>query len=239
MRMSKVSLRRRAVNKARDIGHHAAFRLGGTRFAEREWRNRANDPFYWESRDHPHRDLLMRALADRAPGSVLEIGCNTGPNLYRLARLFPTARLLGIDVSREAIAEGRRLFSEAGIENVELRLGTADDLAGIADRSMDVVFTDAVLIYVGRDKIDRVMAEMRRVAKKALILMEWHDPNAEAQGTYIYEKGYWKRDYVSLLKSYFQGQDVKVTKISREVWDDDYWSEFGAMIEVSLSDDGA
>lgn len=45
---------------------------------------------YCESADHPHRQLLLeRILAYAHLESVLEIGCNTGPNLYLLAQKLP------------------------------------------------------------------------------------------------------------------------------------------------------
>ena len=41
---------------------------------------------YWDSRDHPHRSLLVKCIAEFSPVSgILEIGCNCGPNLYLLA----------------------------------------------------------------------------------------------------------------------------------------------------------
>lgn len=55
---------------------------------------------YWNSRHHSHRILLLESLARFAPlESVLEVGCNCGPNLFRIAERFHDTRLIGIDIN--------------------------------------------------------------------------------------------------------------------------------------------
>jgi S-adenosylmethionine-diacylgycerolhomoserine-N-methlytransferase len=44
-------------------------------------------------------DLMRRAAACCRPLSILEVGCGTGKNLLHLGRLFPEARLTGLDLS--------------------------------------------------------------------------------------------------------------------------------------------
>lgn len=50
------------------------------------------------------RDLI-RVVSERlpAPRKVLEIGCGTGSNLVSLARAFPRAEIVGIDLSRDML----------------------------------------------------------------------------------------------------------------------------------------
>lgn len=52
--------------------------------------------------------LLRRLAAGPAPEHLLEVGCGTGHNLARLARLFPTARLTGVDLSDAMLARAER-----------------------------------------------------------------------------------------------------------------------------------
>ena len=49
------------------------------------------------------RDRLLRELQPPPGGRVLEIGCGTARNLLAAHDLYPTARLFGIDISREML----------------------------------------------------------------------------------------------------------------------------------------
>ena len=234
--MPKAPLLRRIRNKARDVRHNLSARMRGTEHYEKEWSAREYDRFYLDSVNHPHRDLLLSMISKYSPASVLEIGCNSGPNLFRIAKVFPNAKLRGIDINSQAIEVGRRMFAETGIANVELGTGKADELDVFRDKSYDIVLTDAVLIYVGKDKIDTVAREMVRIAKKAIVLVEYHDPAAGSEGSFIMKKGYWARNYAALFGSLKGVAEVRLTKITREIWDDDYWSTYGHVVEVRLRD---
>lgn len=231
--MAPVPLSVRIRNKAKDVRHNLFVRLLGTRYNEEDWASRQGTNSYMTTLDQPHRDLLIKIIEKHQPTSALEVGSNSGPNLVRLAQSNPDGRFVGIDVSSSAIDAGKKNLRDKNLKNIELMLGKADDLSDYPDGSFDVVFTDAVLIYIGKDKIDKVRNEMLRVAKKAIVLVEWHDPNANPKGTFIYKRGYWKRNYVSL----FDGQEgvarIDLTKITRDQWDDDCWSSLGYVIEVS------
>jgi len=99
------------------------------------------------------------------------------------------------------------------------------------------VFTDAVLIYIGRDKIQRVIKEMVRVARKGLILVERHcfEPaSRDRYGLGIRRQGLWLRDYIALLKTYVPEEKIRITKITKDVWPDPEWQKTGAVIEVAV-----
>jgi ubiquinone/menaquinone biosynthesis C-methylase UbiE len=234
--MPKAPLQRRIRNKARDVRHNLSARVRGTEHYEKEWSAREYDRFYSDSVNHPHRDLLLSIVSKYSPRSVLEIGCNSGPNLLRIANAFPNAKLRGIDINRQAIEIGRKMLAETGIKNVELDIGKADELEVFRDKSFDIVLTDAVLIYIGRDKIDAIAREMVRIAKKAIVLVEYHDSSTSGEGSFVRKKGYWARNYNALFKSLKGVADVRLTKITRDIWDDDYWSAYGHVVEVHLKD---
>lgn len=51
------------------------------------------------------REALVRWVAARCtPAAILEVGCGTGRNLRQLGRLFPRARLCGVDLSADMLA---------------------------------------------------------------------------------------------------------------------------------------
>src|SRR5258708_2054424 len=70
---------------------------------------------YWNSTDGSHRDGIITAL-DRVGDfeSVLEIGCNTGPNLRRIHQHWPRMDLLGMDIHPGAIRFGTAAAREEG-----------------------------------------------------------------------------------------------------------------------------
>jgi S-adenosylmethionine-diacylgycerolhomoserine-N-methlytransferase len=71
------------------------------------------------------RDLLIARLDARANDRVLEIGCGTGRNLIHCARLYPQARLYGLDISSEMLASARMAIASAGL-SARLRVARAD-----------------------------------------------------------------------------------------------------------------
>lgn len=51
--------------------------------------------------------LLTHLSRECSPSHIWEIGCGTGSNLIRLARLFPGAELTGLDVSADMLKRAR------------------------------------------------------------------------------------------------------------------------------------
>jgi ubiquinone/menaquinone biosynthesis C-methylase UbiE len=221
----------------------------GTKAREKEWatrhlrRNECDDwgngsgdwiKSYWNSQNHSHRPFLMEKISTFSPiSSILEIGCNCGPNLYLLAKKFPDAQIRGIDINPMAVQNGNEWLAQEGISNVRLLVGKADDLGEFQDKSFDIVFTDAVLIYIGPDKIKKVIQGMLRIARKALILFEWHsfDSAADPRGVFV---GHWMRDYATLLKEFAPQENIYITKMPEELWADKYWQKYGGIVEVDL-----
>lgn len=54
------------------------------------------------------RALIERVAAVSQPQHLLEVGCGTGQNLLHLARAFPQAHLLGLDISGDMLDQARR-----------------------------------------------------------------------------------------------------------------------------------
>jgi SAM-dependent methyltransferase len=212
----------------------------GTRFDETIWRFRHIYKPRWaegyiRSFSHPHRQLLIDRIAANMPfSSVLEVGCATGPNLYSLAKRFPDAHYVGVDINPEAIKQGKRFFKQQGVCNVSLLVGKADKLQRFPDKSFDIVFTDAVLMYVGPDKIGKVAEEIQRIARKTIILVEHHSKQESSLGSYI-EK-WWIRNYTRLFKPF--SHQIRVMKIPPETWGGN-WGKFGYIIEVTLPAEAA
>lgn len=85
--------------------------------------------------------MLKRRLAQTVTfpvGDLLDAGCGTGANLHLFHKLFPEARLTGLDASPLALKH------ISAPEAVTLRLGDVNRL-DLPDLSFDVVFSGNVL----------------------------------------------------------------------------------------------
>jgi len=74
------------------------------------------------------RDPMLAGLNVPPGANVLEIGCGTGRNLVKAGRLYPTAKLFGIDISREMLVSAGKAVFRAGVER-RSRLAYADATA--------------------------------------------------------------------------------------------------------------
>jgi len=214
-------------------------RLLGSRVQEWSWSKRhwfagrSWSTSYLASVDHPHRSQISEAVQSFEPlSSLLEVGCNAGPNLIVLRQRFPSARLVGVDINAEAVKAGRTYMSESGLQNMELRIGKADELDWLPDKSVDVALADAILMFIAPDKIGKVLSGMARVASKGLVLNEYHSPAAKA-GEYF--GGRWVYDYGFLIERLLPLASYEIVHSNFRGPD---WDRFGSVIKVSFGRTG-
>ena len=115
---------------------------------------------------------------------------------------------------------------ENGMTNVSLSYGKADNLKVFRDKSMDVVFTDAALIYVGPDKIDSVIKEMLRVARKAIVLIEWSCAEPHA-----YLSDHWAYNWELLFRARGFSGNLRLAKLTKDIWPG-AWARYGYLVEA-------
>ena len=114
----------------------------------------------------PIRDRLLSG-ADIRPGeTILDVGAGDGLIALAAADLVgPSGTVIFSDVSRALLEHARRVAERRGLEGrTSFVRASAEDLAPIADASVDVVTTRSVLIYV-RDK-RRAFREFHRVLRR-------------------------------------------------------------------------
>ena len=182
-----------------------------------------------------HRPWLIDTLLEDHPSSLLEIGCGWGPNLQLLASQAPGAALTGVDISPASIKEGRRQLVSAQIDGVSLLEGRADTLPLSAGTAVDTVFTDAALLYVGPDRIAQCVAEMFRVARRRIVLLEMHEAGAGPAGRYTRDG--WIRDYGALLRPFLSGErKVRVRKLPAGLFTSGRWPDYGTLIDCDLTE---
>jgi len=143
--------------------------------------------------------LFLIKKAGFKPKQVLEIGCSIGWRLDALHKLY-NSQCLGIEPSREAIREGRKLY-----KNVEFRRGICKSLPIAQTKTFDLVIVYYVLHWISRESLFKSLAEIDRVVADGghLILADFL-PNGPTKVPYHHlpdqEIFTFKLDYAQLFK---------------------------------------
>jgi SAM-dependent methyltransferase len=121
--------------------------------------------------------------------SFLELGCGAGRNLVELRRLSDVG-LYGLDTNAGSLG----VAAEA-VPGAALMHGSLYDLSGYKDNSVDVVFTAGVLMHIPHEKVAGIVAEMRRIARLAVVHSELHGDSRP------YDFHRYPRDYGALYEA--------------------------------------
>ena len=120
------------------------------------------DPFLLDKRPELAGDFdrMIRAAFPERIGSLLDIGCGSG--LYFPPLAGAADRIVGIDFSPEMIKAANRLVEEKELDNIELFVGSAEELP-FPDGSFDGVLGIDVLHHI--PDLHKAMTEVRRVLR--------------------------------------------------------------------------
>ena len=111
----------------------------------------------WDTmRDPTHLAPYEAGLAavDPAPSTALDLGTGTGQGAFAIARRFPHAQVVGVDLAEEMLAEARRKTPAELSERVRFQRGDASALP-FADASFDVVAHANMIPFF--DELERVL----------------------------------------------------------------------------------
>ncbi len=169
--------------------------------------------------DHPHRQLIVDEFTKlKQAASVLELGCASGANIYRLMKAHPRIGGGGTDISKDAIDTARMLRDEKRIfpQNTMFEVGGAEKIF-LSDHSVDVVLTDMCLIYLGPSRIKTALKEIARVGRDSVIFCEFHSTNPFKRLGLKLASGYNAYNYPKLLEKagYY---NVEVRKLTEKDW---------------------
>jgi len=90
----------------------------------------------------------LAMLGLREGETVIDLGSGAGIDCFIAAkRVGPSGRVIGVDMTPEMIAKARRNAAQAGVTNVEFRLGEIEHLP-VADGTADAIVSNCVINLV-------------------------------------------------------------------------------------------
>jgi SAM-dependent methyltransferase len=170
---------------------------------------------FWRDKHDPHRYLRANpartgALVDAVNAlkldcpAVLEIGCNSGRNLFGLWDAG-YRDLTGIEINPEAIRLLRETRPDCTIATIPHAV--EDIIQQLPSRHFDVVFTMAVLLHLPPSS-EWVFAEMARISAHYIITVECETSRLK---TADMVQRHWRRNYRTVFEALgMRQQDVQV-----------------------------
>jgi len=126
-------------------------------------------------------EALVNALGVKSGLKVLDLACGDGTTAVPAAKLG--AEVLGVDIARNLVEAGNRRAQEQGLKNLKFQEGDATDLAGITDKTFDLVVSIFGAMFA--PKPFDVAKEMVRVTRPGgrIVMGNWipNDPTLVAQ----------------------------------------------------------
>jgi SAM-dependent methyltransferase len=108
----------------------------------------------WLKREHPRFE----------PRRILDLGCGLGHNTLPVARAFPQAEVVAVDVASPMLRYGHARARSLGFTNV--LFAQADGTAtGFESRSFDLVYSTMLLHETSREAVSKLFAEARRLLR--------------------------------------------------------------------------
>ncbi len=114
--------------------------------------------------DHTRAFEIGWPLVGNGVESLLDVGCGTGRGLAWVSQNDPTIQLHGLEPSESMLA-----IAAQKIRGANLRQGSGESIP-FEDKSIDLVTATGIMHHV--DNPSKVIAEMFRVARKAILISD-------------------------------------------------------------------
>jgi len=138
----------------------------------------ADNPDFW-SKHWANKDILEQMKSAKnselihlfkkylpKKGVILEAGCGIGGNMEWIVEKFPNVKKYACELK-----EGNLETAINNFPQIEFRKCNIISLP-YPDKSIDVVLSDMVIYYLEGEDILKAISEMKRVAKKMIIISE-------------------------------------------------------------------
>ena len=135
-------------------------------------------------RGGPYNDGIGRTMAEWIqetyphfkPSRILDLGTTTGHNLLPMARAFPEAKVIGIDIGVPVLRYGAARVESLGVGNVRFLQADATNLSQFEDGSFDLVMTTMFLHELSLTSMDAIFREAKRVLAPGGLMLNMEQP---------------------------------------------------------------
>jgi hypothetical protein len=141
------------------------------------------------SKPIPLNDKIIDYIISKKPHSVFEFGANWGVNLKAIQEAS-SIFCVGMDLSRVAVFEADR-------QGLHVIRGDERTLTRIRTEKHDIVFTVSVLNHIPDEFFVDIITQLKRIAKKEVILAESNEGQGERWFEHDYiSQGFEIMDYI-------------------------------------------
>ncbi len=165
------------------------------------------------------RHILLKHMPEG--GTQLEIGPGGGRWTETLVDIAD--RLIAVDISAECLRVCAERFHDA--DNVEFVLTPGNSLPGVADESVDAIWSFDVFVHINRAEVEKYAAEFARVMRPGGVGVIHH-------GTVGGKNGGWRSDMTAGgMLNCLREEGLEIVEQFKE------WSDEGREYQAGLYDD--
>ena len=187
------------------------------------WRKRNTEMAqegYLVNVDSKTNDFLYEYIEQLDYSSLLEVGSNVGNRILTLAKNNPMKTFIGVDINSSAVQLGNDYLKNNKINNMVLYSANLVQIE-TQEYSSDVVVTWATLIYISPREIKRASANLSKLTKNYLVIVEKLIENNDSiyKKLRIQLKGFpnWSYNYEKLFKK--KGFSlIKKDPVPQNIW---------------------
>ena len=172
------------------------------------------DIVYFKNYEHSPRKAVVEAIAPN--DRILDLCTGTATNAIAISQAFPSAKIVGVDLSGEMLQVARAKAAKAHIQNIELYKMDAAQMRFDAE-SFDKILLSLVLHEMDEHLRRKIITEAKRVLKKngRIIITEWERSSKRHQRLlflpiHLLEPKSYRELLTMDLSAYFKGFGLKV-----------------------------
>ena len=125
-------------------------------------------------------DWVRRARPDFKPRRILDVGATLGHNVLPIAKAFPEAEVIALDVGAPMLRYGAARARALGVDNVRFVQADASDLSMFDDASFDWIQTTMFLHELSIASMQAIFKESYRLLRPGGVVLHVEQPQYTA-----------------------------------------------------------
>lgn len=140
------------------------------------WESKNTAEHYWSAEKHKNRrKWFVETLEKFRFGSIYEIGCNSGRNLWEIKKAYPDKLVGGIDINKKAIDFAKKKMPYGIFYTGNIHEMSTED-------KYDVIFTSGVLLHIPPKDVKSILNRCIQKANKYILHMETNGESCVING---------------------------------------------------------